>query len=113
LELFCEGNDIALNKFPTEQLKYDNTKWHITGRKVTEFLNAEKDYIISLIDLGLTNKYIVEKLREKGYGHSCNSFLRWMKNDKELYGYFIKRHNEIRTTRNAGCGTQKQHFVNE
>jgi DNA invertase Pin-like site-specific DNA recombinase len=110
LQRFCEEKAIQIEANPCTNLKCNNNRWHEQGKKANELLDAEKEYVITLIDSGLTNKYIIEKLREKGCTLSEASFLRWLKNDRELYGYFIEKIREIRTVRNADCGKQRKHY---
>lgn len=80
------------------------------GKVADAIMDGEKEYIISLIDEGLTNKYIIEKIQQKGHEISSGSFYRWLRNNAEIHTYLIERQKEFRSIRNADCGKQKQHY---
>jgi DNA invertase Pin-like site-specific DNA recombinase len=110
LATFCDKKDIQLEAHLYASPKWCNNKFHRKGTDADGILNAEKEYILSLTEAGLTNKHIVEKLREKGYELSEASFGRWIRNDKEFYARFIEKIREIRAIRNADCGKQREHY---
>lgn len=112
LRKFCIENNIAYSV----NTQYNNTRYFVNNQYIKngavqeKSFNEEKNYIISLIDIGLTDKYIVEKLIEKGYNVSVNSFSHWKKKDKEFYKYYIKKHKEHRAIKNKDCGSNKQYY---
>jgi DNA invertase Pin-like site-specific DNA recombinase len=108
---FCKEKEIELHAISNYQNKdkMDN-KWHRTGREADEILESEKEYIVSLIDQGMTNKYILEKINEKGHQISVASFCRWFKNDREFYNSFVEKIKEVKKIRNVDCGKKKQHY---
>jgi DNA invertase Pin-like site-specific DNA recombinase len=108
LKRFCTENNIELNKY--EMVAKGISKWVKRGEVVDDILNAEKEYIRSLMDEGLTNKYILEKINEKGHQISPGSFQRWLKNDKTLYAYLKEKNRSFRAERNKDCGKQREHY---
>jgi hypothetical protein len=110
LTRFCDEKAIQLEAHPYASPSCSSNKWQKKGKEADRILNAEREYILSLMDTGLTNKHIVEKLREKGYELSEGSFTRWLRNDRELYARFVERSREIRSVRNAGCGERREHY---
>ncbi|MCL2312340.1 MAG: recombinase family protein, partial [Firmicutes bacterium] len=107
LDRHCKLNDIHINTvFNTHPCKYN--KWHLEGIRVNKIINDERDYIISFIDAGYRNKWILEKLNEKGYNISMSSFIRYLRNNKEFYDYYKQKNTELRLEKNVECGKNKR-----
>jgi len=85
-------------------------RWKQKGIENDKLFSQERSYIISLIDEGFTDKYIIEKLRDKGVVISNGAFIRLMHKDKELYEYFKAKYNSIRKEKNKDCGSNKHYY---
>jgi len=108
---FCsdKGMKRESGKIP-EKLERGESSRYKLGIMQNEIFACEKDYIISLINNGLTNKYITEKLKEKGYTVYASSFSRWVVQNKEIHDLMISKNKEFRAIRNRDCGSQKQYY---
>ena len=111
MERFCfeRGLKVEIGELP-EQLKGVQNKWHTKGLTQNKIFNHEREYIISLINEGLTNKYIIGKLKEKEYEVCVSSFYRWVQQNKEIHELLISKNKEWRSIRNKNCGSQKQYY---
>ena len=111
MKRFCIEKGIVIKEGEIPKyLKATKNKWHKKGETQNEIFNAERDYIIALINNGLTPKYIIEKLIEKGHKAHITSFLRWKSQDKEVANLMVIKNQEHRAIRNKDCGSQKQHY---
>jgi hypothetical protein len=106
---FCKVKNISL-EVGNSYFGGKENQYQKQGRETDELLNSEREYIFHLIETGLTNKYIVEKLHEKGIHCSNSAFKRWLKNDRELHASYIEKIKQIRAVRNKDCGKQKQYY---
>lgn len=109
LRKFCNEMDISYEK---GTFKNENSQNRLIkkGELIREQLDLEKNYIVTLIQEGLTNKYIVEKLIEKGHALSRASFSTWLEKNKDIHTLLIETQKQLRLVRNADCGSQKQFY---
>jgi DNA invertase Pin-like site-specific DNA recombinase len=114
LYTFCRNNGIALN--PQEVsggllLQQQDNKWLKLSKVYAAFYDSEREYIISLIDEGLTQKYIIERLKEKHPGQKISEYTlrEWMKK-AGIYTYLIEKNRQFRAERNKDCGKSKQYY---
>jgi len=111
MERFCSDKGLKREsgKIPEKFERGQSSRYKL-GIMQNEIFAGETDYIISLINSGLTNKYITEKLKEKGYTVYASSFSRWAKQNKEIHDLMILKNKEWRAIRNRDCGSQKQYY---
>lgn len=107
LQKYCFDKAIPLQKGTCSIPK---NKYKLNGERIAEKLDAEKSCIIDLIKEGLTNKYIVLKLKEKGISLSESSFITWLRNNKDIHDLLIHTQKELRSVRNADCGLQRKFY---
>lgn len=108
LDRYCLDNNIDLGKgYIRPDLSSSYTR---KGEKASLILDREKEYIISLIDLGLTNKYILEKIQEKESSITQGSLSRWIRQNEDIHARLVQKQKELRAIYNADCGGQKQYY---
>jgi transposase len=106
---YCKEKNIAVNA--SKEWTFRENETHKQGAKTDALLNPEKEYILSLAEEGLSNKYVVEKLdTEKGIKVGDRSFGRWLRADPEFYELFVEKYMQARAVRNKDCGKQKQYY---
>jgi DNA invertase Pin-like site-specific DNA recombinase len=116
LRRFCRDKGIGLNprEIPVGFLslqQQDNNRWIKISKTNAAFFDSRKEHILSMIDEGLTQKYIVERLEEKT---DCpkiseSSLREWMKK-VDLYGCLVQKQRQLRNERNRDCGKSKPYY---
>jgi DNA invertase Pin-like site-specific DNA recombinase len=109
---YCRDKGIELHPQMADEIleRTKDSRWRKQGAEADAVLNAEKENIIAWINSGLTPKYILEKLQEKGYTLSAASLRRWLRYESCLYDFYVQKNKEIRSVRNVDCGKYKNNY---
>jgi DNA invertase Pin-like site-specific DNA recombinase len=111
LARFCAANGVPVaENTKSSGARRPKNRPQMAGQRANEALSSERELIVSLMDEGLTGKYIMERLAGKGLEVSVASFRRWLQSDGQLYDYFVEKQMAARAVKNAGCGEHKNYF---
>jgi DNA invertase Pin-like site-specific DNA recombinase len=106
---YCREKNIDIPNNPPPDIT--NSKHFTQGKLADSICENEREFITDLIiDNGLINREIVQKLNEKGHEITVCSFTRWIKGQKDLYDCYVERNNELRKIHNKDCGKQKKYY---